>query len=501
MGQEQPIEHAGDDAGHMRPVAGIAGLTSKGQRRRIITVVVASLATVLLAAGYIVADVAGVAPGLLTADTAELESQAAPLAALPAGAVVAGKAEPNAPIDASKANALLDRFAAADGVGTQYSIAIADQHGSVVAQRNAGTPREPASTLKTLTALAAASSLNMGATFNTETYLNQPSSGAVTVTLKGNGDMLLGKGASDPKHINGRAGLATLAQKTAQGLRQRGIGTVALAYDDTLFGAARAPKDIAQNNPDNVYYTPISSMAVDGGRTWPDGVAPDPDSFEGYPPMSERTAADAAGLFATLLKQQGIAVRGSVAAAATPAGLSPLASVSSATLSEVMAFMMRHSDNTLAEEFGRLVALKAGRENTPQGAVRAVREELERLHIDLAGSTMADSCGLSPGSRVTARTLAAVQAHNLTATGAAAAGEGLSIPGLVGTASDRLDNAGAAGLLRVKTGSLDAVTAMAGNVSRSGGGTLAFAVIVNDPDDIIAAKSDVDSFIGDLAGL
>jgi D-alanyl-D-alanine carboxypeptidase/D-alanyl-D-alanine-endopeptidase (penicillin-binding protein 4) len=114
---------------------------------------------------------------------------------------------------------------------------------------------------------------------------------------------------------------------------------------------------------------------------------------------------------------------------------------------------------------------------------------------------MADVCGLSPGSQVTASTLAAVQARNLTATGAAAAGEGLSIPGLVGTASDRLDNMNAAGLLRVKTGSLDTVTAMVGNASRSSGGTLAFAVIVNNPDDMAAAKLAVDTFISELTGL
>jgi D-alanyl-D-alanine carboxypeptidase/D-alanyl-D-alanine-endopeptidase (penicillin-binding protein 4) len=184
---------------------------------------------VLLTAGYVIADIADVAPGLLTVNTAVLQGQPGPRAAIPAGAVAAAKAERDVPINADKANALLDRFAEAEGVGSQYSIAIADQRGSVIAQRNDGTPREPASTLKTLTALAAASSLDMGSTFSTETYLNQPAGGPDTITLKGNGDMLLGRGASDPKHVNGRAGLETLAQQTARGLRQRGIATVALA--------------------------------------------------------------------------------------------------------------------------------------------------------------------------------------------------------------------------------------------------------------------------------
>ncbi len=35
----------------------------------------------------------------------------------------------------------------------------------------------------------------------------------------------------------------------------------------------------------------------------------------------------------------------------------------------------------------------------------------------------------------------------------------------------------------MKTGSLDAVTSLAGNVSRVKGGVLSFAVIVNDPEN------------------
>ncbi|MCI1225511.1 MAG: D-alanyl-D-alanine carboxypeptidase [Bifidobacterium sp.] len=495
--------------------------TAKG-RRRAITVVAASLVTVLLAAGYVAADIVDLVPGLLTVSGVTVTT---PLEAIPAATLV-GTAKRNVPIDVAKANALINRFGAAEGVGAQYSFAIADDNGSVVAGHAVGAPREPASTLKTLTALAAASALDMGSTFSTSTMLDQSPAGVVTLTLKGGGDMLLGRGASDPAHVNGRAGLATLADESVQALRQRGIGSVRLTYDDTLFGAQRTPSNSAENNPDNLYFTPISAMAIDGGRTWPGSRRPkNPDTYESYPPLSTTTAADAARAFAGLLEDRGITIEGPVRSGTAPAGISPLASVHSAALGEVLGFALRHSDNTLAEEFGRLLALRAdshrggvggdgsgntksnsaksdnGSQNSPAGAVAAVRRELEHLGIDLSSVTMADCSGLSPGSSISAATLAQVQARNLSAGAGAEAGEGLSMPGLVGTAIERLGDPDAAGLLRVKTGSLGHVTAIVGNVSRTNGGTLAFAIIVNGTDDAAAAKHAVDKAISAMIGL
>ena len=59
--------------------------------------------------------------------------------------------------------------------------------------------------MKTLTAYAAAIELDMGKTLDTQTYLEQSQDGTARLVLKGNGDMLLGAGASDANHINGRA--------------------------------------------------------------------------------------------------------------------------------------------------------------------------------------------------------------------------------------------------------------------------------------------------------
>ena len=477
--------------------------------RRQLTVAISSLVTIALFAGYCVADVTDVLPGPLTLTNVSEPAFADPATAK-VGATITGDFDATKPIDATAAARLVDELLAAEGVGSDVSVIIEDAQGTVAAEHEAGTAREPASTMKTLTALAASSTLNMAATLDTQVFLTQ-TDGGNTLTLKGNGDMLLGAGESDPDHINGRAGLATLAGSVALALTQRGIDTVRLDYDDSLFGEERVPAGLrASDGAGDVtsgdytmYYTPVSSMAIDGGRQYTDALpAPaNPDDSGGYPELSQHTAADVAERFAALLAEQGITVDGAPTEGSTPAGVSPIASVSSATLAEILAFTLRHSDNTLAEEFGRLTALATGAQNTPAGGTKAVHDVLDGLGIDTSGLTMADCSGLSPDSELTVRTLAAVQQRNLTAGGAAAAAEGLSIAGLVGTAQYRYDDESVAGLLRVKTGSLASVTSMAGNVSRTNGGALAFAVVVNNPEDMDAARSAIDAFITKLAGL
>ena len=468
--------------------------------RRIVTVAVSAVATVALGIGYVAGDLTDVVPGVLTLRAMRIPTVPAARTARAADSALAD-ADRSILVDAAAADALIDTFLGSEGVGSDVSIAIAGADGTVVAERNADIVREPASTLKTLTAVAAATVLDLSATLDTETYLIQQEGQTPTLVLKGNGDMLLGAGVSDPDHVNGRAGLGTLAAQSAAALRQRGIDRIRLVYDDTLFGGQRYPSRIEENNPDNLYYAPVSALAVDGGRNWNGDPPDDPDLYTGYAELSTQPAADAAATFATRLAENGITVDGEVTSGAAPQGQSPLTSVSSAQLNEIMAFMMRHSDNTLAEEFGRLTALAAGRENSPHGATQAVAATLQELGVDTAQLTMADCSGLAPGSSLSVRTLIGVQSRILAGGAGSVVAVALSVPGLIGTAASRLDDEAVAGLLRVKTGTLGTVTSMAGNVSRLNGGVLCFAVVVNNPENAWEAAHAVDVFMADLPGL
>lgn len=460
-------------------------------------VTVSVVVTLAVCMGYTIADVYDVAPGLLTAQSAPTRTYSAIPTPLAAGAV-AGKADRDVPIDEKKAEKLITALGESEGTGN-FSVAIAAADGTIAAERNLDTEREPASTTKTLTAFTAVHTLEMSGTLDTEVYLTHADT-SPTIVLQGHGDMLLGEGQNDPSHINGRAGLATLAQNTAQSLRQRGIDQVALAVDDSLFGDDNTSTALEQNNDGNAMYTPLSSMAVDGGRMRY-GLTADPDAFTDYPTLSRTTASDAAQTFRSLLTRQGITVTDSSDTSGTEAS-ARIAKVSSAPLNEVMAFMLRHSDNTLAELFARLTALKLGLGNSMDADIQAVVQVLRANDIPTDGLHLTSCSGLAAGTRLRIPTLLAVQRSLVGLDdGGAAEIEGLSVPGLTGTARNRAANDDIKGLARVKTGSLGGVRALVGNVSREHGGVLLFAVIVNDSSDELAANNAIDDFMAGLAKL
>lgn len=471
----------------------------KGRKRR--SVAVAAVLTLLLGCGYVVADIYDVAPGMLTSKVTPVEQFPEAKQAIAAKSVVTQIEDVESP-NAGQTQALVKAFASATGVGKDFSLVIADDQGKVIVERNQDALREPASTMKTLTSFAASQHLDMSSTLDTEVYLDDSAS-TPTLTLKGNGDMMLGSGANDASHVNGRAGLTTLAQRTAAALRQQGVNTVAFRYDDSLFGSKRLPDHLEENNPDLAYASPMASMAIDLSRNWTGWSKPsNPDVESAFPPRSSKPAADVANTFVKLLAGQGIKVTGGVTSGTAPSSGDPIASVSSAHLSEIMSYMLRNSDNTEAELFGRLLALKTGQENSPEGAAAAVKQTLADANIDVSKVTVADCSGLSPGSRLTASVLAQVQSalvHSNSSVSAAA--EGLAVSGLSGTALSHDFPDSADGLIRLKTGTLSDVTSMTGNVSRTKGGTLVFAVIVNNPTNTWEAIHAIDTLVGKLPQL
>jgi D-alanyl-D-alanine carboxypeptidase/D-alanyl-D-alanine-endopeptidase (penicillin-binding protein 4) len=488
-------------AAGMTPAAGAAKKTH--HPGRLLTVTVSVVLTLALGVAYVIGDAYDVLPGSLTLTGVSRPEFTRAQSAFKASTVV-GQVEEGKTVDSAAATSLMNSLLSAEGVGSDISVLIGDGTGKTVVEHNSGTAREPASTLKTLTAFTASSVLDMNSTLDTEVYLDQSKgTSSAKLVLKGNGDMLLGEGANDSDHINGRAGLGTLAKEAAQALAARGISTVELSYDDSLFGTDRKPSGIEENDAEWRYFTPVSSMAVDGGRQWTDvAKGSDPDVESGYPTRSTQTASDTAQSFAQQLRNNGITVTGSVSTGTVPSGISALVKVSSAKLSEIMAFMLRNSDNTEAELLGRLSAIKLGTQNSSKGAVQAVEQTLSAAKISTAGLQMADCSGLTPGSTVSVKTLDEVQYHFITVgNNTTAAAEGMSIVGLVGTAAKRGTSASANGLLRVKTGTLSGVTSMAGNVSRESGGVLTFAVIINNPENEWSATQAINAFITKLPTL
>lgn len=338
----------------------------------------------------------------------------------------------NKPVDKDAAEKVLQTFLENPALGPNAAAVIADANGKIIAAKNEDLALQPASTMKTLTALAASHILDMVSTLDTLVYASCDDSGsAARLVLRGGGDMLLGAGQNDPNHVNGRAGLETLANKTAAALKKRGVKIVQFAVDDSLFGAKRYPELINENDEEGRFYAPTSSVAVDEGRNrdfaaWV-SYGNDADDTDDYPLLDRHPAVSTGLIFANLLQKSGIDVRewkgdsAKITKAAKVSGadsmhvsykkplisadFSQIARVCSAPLSEIMAYMLRHSDNSLAEEFGRLTALAMRKSNSPKGATLAVQDVLRNLGIDINGLHMSDCSGLSPKSAVRAITI------------------------------------------------------------------------------------------------
>ena len=153
------------------------------KRRRYITVALSVSLTTVMCVGYVVADIFDKLPGVLTLQEVEHATAKPPGNAIAAATMVGGL-DASKTEDAVAAKALLSQFeTAASDFGGEYAIAIAAAAGNVVAEQNLDTPYTPASTMKTLTAYAAAATLDMGSTLETQTYLEQREDGTPRFVL------------------------------------------------------------------------------------------------------------------------------------------------------------------------------------------------------------------------------------------------------------------------------------------------------------------------------
>jgi D-alanyl-D-alanine carboxypeptidase/D-alanyl-D-alanine-endopeptidase (penicillin-binding protein 4) len=146
--------------------------------------------------------------------------------------------------------------------------------------------------------------------------------------------------------------------------------------------------------------------------------------------------------------------------------------------------MLETSDNYLAEVFGRMAALSAGKPGSNDGATAAVSAAVAELGIATDSMHLADVSGLALGNQVSARQFADV-VRAITSgpdTRLRAALAGFPVAGLTGTLGDRYGDASTsqgAGLVRAKTGTLNSVIALSGYVVDANGRLLVFSFIGN----------------------
>ena len=369
----------------------------------------------------------------------------------------------------------------APALGPQVSALVADPvTGRVLLSENGSRPMTPASTTKLATGLAALAVLGQNARFTTKVVRGATPG---SIILVGGGDPTLAVNQFPAQDYPQPATLASLAAQTARALKSQGRTTVSVGYDTSLYtGATMAPgwprSYITTGN-----VTPIASLEVDQGRLRPAGAPEDSDDPYNLRPRSTDPAGVAAASFAALLAADGIRVTGSPVAQTAPAHAAGIASVSSPPLSAIVDQMLEESNNVIAEDLARQVALAAGRPASFSGAAAAVIGELRRLGVG-TGLRLVDGSGLSPQDAISPATL--VKVVELATADARVRGvlAGLPVAGFSGTLSAGQSvfsgiGGAALGSVRAKTGNLGTVTDLAGLVTDKNGRTLVFAFMAD----------------------
>ena len=157
--------------------------------------------------------------------------------------------------------------------------------------------------------------------------------------------------------------------------------------------------------------------------------------------------------------------------------------MTSPPLSAIVAQMLEESNNVIAENLARQVALATRAPASFSGAAQAVTEELKRLGAP-AGIHLVDGSGLSPQDAIAPVTLVKVLELATAGPRYRALLAGLPVAGFSGTLSAGESvfagiSGAALGSVRAKTGNLGTVTSLAGLVYDKSGGVLVFALMAD----------------------
>jgi serine-type D-Ala-D-Ala carboxypeptidase/endopeptidase (penicillin-binding protein 4) len=421
------------------------------------------------------------------------------------GTVLASGAQSGALPTASGLRSALAGPLSAAALGPEVSALVADPvTGRVLLSEHGAQLATPASTAKLATALTALAVLGAGAKFTTQVVRGTAPG---SIILVGGGDPTLAVNPYPAQDYPRPATLASLAAATARVLKSEGRKAVSVGYDASLYTGP----DLAPSWPPDYVstgnVTPIVSLEVDQGRLTTAGAPEDSDDPYNLRPRAADPAAMAAASFAALLAADGIRVTGSPVTQAAPARSAVIASVVSPPLSAIVEQMLQESNNVIAENLARHVALATGEPASFSGGAGAVITELRRLGVT-SGIQLVDGSGLSPDDAIAPDTLVKILELAMARPRLRALLAGLPVAGFSGTLSageSVFSSIGGAALgsVRAKTGNLGTVTALAGLVSDRSGSVLVFALMADQiPSEgmLLQAANAMDAAAATLAG-
>jgi D-alanyl-D-alanine carboxypeptidase/D-alanyl-D-alanine-endopeptidase (penicillin-binding protein 4) len=438
-----------------------------------------------------------------TAGGAPITAAAPALASAGASTTPASAGLPTARGLSAMLGAALPSADTGPGVGIEVADA---QTGRVLYQDNAGALATPASTTKLMTAVATLAVLGPDARFTTAVRQQKG-----TIVLVGGGDPTLAVNQYPSSDYPQPATLAALAATAARALRAQGRDSVRLGYDASLYSGPDLAPGWSDGDVSTGNVTPIVALEADQGRLTSAGALQDSDDPVNFSPRTTDPVGLTVGAFASLLKRDGISVDGAPEPATVSASAPLLARVTSPTVAAIAEQMLLESNNVIAENLARQVAIALGMPATFSGAADAVMTEARRLGVTTP-IHLVDGSGLSPDDGIAPETLVRVLALAATKPRLRAVVTGLPVAGFVGTLSAgesafggiaRLDGGAARGVVRAKTGNLSTVATLAGLTYDRSGRVLIFAIMapqVPGAGLLQDAADAIDSAAAGLAG-
>ncbi len=400
--------------------------------------------------------------------------------------------------------------------------------GDVVLRFNEAVPRNPGSTIKLLTTLAAIDLLGPAYTWQTNVYaLGDIDDGRL------DGDLLL-VGNGDPFLVTERV------WQLLRRIRHAGIRHIAgdLLIDDSYFAVGDYDPGAFDSQPLRAYNVepnalmmnfkvvrywftplhesgavairvdpPLANLVIDNQlglrpgacRGYQRGIsirANDAKSrmtFSGrFPAGCRMYAMDRAalshnefvyGLFKTMWAEAGGEFDGDWVNAPTPENIEPIVEFRSLPLSDIIARVNKHSNNVMARQL--LYTLSAevlGAPGTEAGGRKVIGDWLERRGLDFSEFAFDNGAGLSRSARMTARDFGKMLAFAWRQPYMPEYVSSLSLAGLDGTLTYRLGDGPLEGMAHLKTGSLDHVAGIAGYVQARSGRRFAVAILQNHTD-------------------
>lgn len=399
----------------------------------------------------------------------------------------------------------------------------------VVVDLNSDLARSPASTIKVLTTFAALDMLGPAYTWKTRAYAGGRIDNGVL-----HGDLHL-VGGGDPYMTDERW------WSFVQGLRERGLAKITgdIVIDNTYFapitdnradfdaqpfrsynvlpdalmvnfqssrftvnpfGQRARPQIAVSPLPSNLVLTNQVRLGTgrcnpaDGGIVFdmPDRTDPNKLVVRGVFPVScgvysvtraIMTAPDYAyGTFRTMWTQAGGVIDGAARLAPLPASARLLYEFDSLPLSEVIRLVNKYSNNVMARHLLLTLGIaEFGSPATTERGRNAMLAWLARRGIHARGFVLENGSGLSRRERVTARGLGEMLDVAWHSPFMPEFAQSLPLSATDGTLRNRFNSPGMHGRIRLKTGRIDDVSALAGFVNAASGRTYVVVIMVNHP--------------------